>query len=371
MIDQKNINNLPFEADGGNGLYGHKPRAMHVMPPRYMSTRASLFLAFVTVGLNISLMTEMPVWLPFLATLSMVLLWSFTLRFIKGKWSAPVVVAVLSLLVFGVSYYMNEMTLMPGLLMVMLGIASLNAMNLDDSGEYVLPGIVKEVLLPLIYSCAAALTGSFVSRLFEHRFLFVSNIISVTFLILISIAISKSTGSRYFFTSRSLTEFWDIPVAEFSQTKIFIIAKIKFIITILFCFGACIAVSLLLDGKLLKFLITPAAIIAVIPFIYICPMVIKDSSSQFGTRYFMYEAFIAAQLISMFFLMSGSLSVEKTVYAFVVIVGSDIIGSALLAVIRRRQIFVSRSKYIDGTPFMMTMFSLLIMLLECCLFSVI
>ena len=352
-------------------MYGHKPRAMHVMPPRYMSTRASLFLAFVTVGLNISLMSDMPVWLPFLATIAMVFIWSFTLRFVKGKWSAPVVVAALSLLAGGVSYYINEPLLLPGILMVILGIASLNALNLDDSEEYILPGIVKEVLLPLVYSCAASLTGSFVSGLFEHRYLFVSNIISVTFLILISIAISKSTGSRYFFTSRSLTEFWDIPVAEFSQTKIFIIAKIKFIITMLFCFASCTAVSLLLNGPVMKLLITPAAVITVLPFVYICPVVIKDSRSQFGTKYFMYEAFIAAELVSMFFLMTGEFSIEKTIYAFVVLIGSDIIGSALLAVIRRRQIFVSRSKYIDGTPFMMTMFSLLIMLLECCLFNVI
>ena len=71
-------------------------------------------------------------------------------------------------------------------------------------------------------------------------------------------------------------------------------------------------------------------------------------SSAFGTKHFFFEMSIAASAVSMFFVhFNDSISIAKMIYAFVLIVGTDIIGSALLAVIRRRQIFVSRSKYID------------------------
>jgi len=370
MIDEKNLTNLPFEEEGGAGLYGHKPHVMHVRPPRYMSTRSSVFLAFAVSGLNMALMSNVPLYLPFAITLAMILIWSVTLRFFRTTWASPVVLLIMMIPSVAFAHLFKSYVLAGSLGIFCLGFAALAHLNLDDAEEDVRPAVWKEVIVPFLFACAASVTGYYASFMFDKRFLFVENIISVTFLILTSILISKTSGSRYFFTSKRLTEFWDIPVAEFSQTRIFLFAKAKFIITVLSCYCAIFAVYFFVPFEWKMHLFIPVSVLAAFPFMYIVRNVGKDSESIFGTKYFIYESFIAAILSGVFFSYSISeVSVTTVIYSFLLIIGTDIIGSALLAVIRRRQIFVSRSKYIDGTPFMLTMFSLLIMLVECCLYN--
>ena len=55
--------------------------------------------------------------------------------------------------------------------------------------------------------------------------------------------------------------------------------------------------------------------------------------------------------------------------ALVFICATDIVITGLLSVIRRRLIFVSKSKYIDGLPFYLILISLVVMLAETCLYS--
>ena len=371
MIDEKNINNLPFE-EGGAGLYGHKPRAMHVSPPRYMTTRASVFLAFTVFGLNLALLSDVAIYIPFACSLAMLLFWCISLRFFRTSWAAPLVVFIMMIPALAAGYYFNSVTLAGSLSVFSLGLGTLCHLNRDDAEEDVRPAVLKEVLIPFMFACIAVLFGHVASYLSDHRFLFLANIFSVAFLILTSILISKTSGSRYFFTSKHLTEFWDIPVAEFSQVKIFFFTKAKFIMTVLWLFAVVIAIHMLVPFAWRGWITIPAAALAVLPFIYIVPKSGKDRGSLFGSRYFMYEVYIAAIITSMFFFGGVSdMPVSRIIYAFLLVIGNDIIGSALLAVIRRRQIFVSRSKYIDGTPFMMTMFSLMIMLVECCVYNMI
>ena len=369
MIDEKsiNVNELPFE-EGGAGLYGHKPKASHVSPPRYMSTRASIFLAFAVIGLNIMLMSDVRFYIPFAALLALILFWCISLRFIRKPSVAPVCAAILILLSAGAGYLTSSVILAAGLSVASLGLACMNLMGLDDHEEDVRPAFLKEILIPLFFACAASSCGFLSGYFFEKKYLFMANIISVAFLILVSIAISKTSGSRYFFTSKRLTEFWDIPVAEISQVRIFIFAKCKYVITVLSTFGICLALWYFLDLEFKQYLYLPAAAILNLPLIYLFCGKERERRSLFGTKFLMFEAFLSAILVSLYFAFySGELRITVTVYAFMLLIGTDIIGSVLLAVIRRRQIFVSRSKYIDGTPFMMTMFSLLIMLVECCL----
>ena len=369
MIEEQRIKDLPFDAEGGAGLYGHKPHVMHVSPPRYMTTRASLFLAFAVIGLGMALMTDLNIFIPVGCAVALTLIWCLTFRFVKTPVIAPVVAVVMTLPECAAGYYLDSMYLASSLSVFSLGLVSLSAVGTDDdSGSR--PHVFKEITVPLFFAVCASLTGYYVSLLFESRFLFIGIIISVSFLILTSIIISKSSGSRFFFTSKHLTEFWDIPVAEFSQTRIFIIAKAKFIMTTSFLFASLYALDHFVAGDFKNHMMLPASMLIALPFVYIIPRTGKDHTSSFGTKHFIYEAFIAAALISMFYIRYGEdMSISKIVYAFLLLNGTDIIGSALLAVIRRRQIFVSRSKYIDGTSFMMTMFALLIMLVECCLYN--
>jgi len=369
MIEEQNVKDLPFDAEGGTGLYGHKPHVMHVSPPRYMSTRASLFLAFAVIGLGMGLMTDLSLFIPVLASVLMTVIWCLSFRFVKKAVIAPVVEVVMTLLACGAGYYLGNVYIAPCMAVFSLGLVSLSAVEAED-GSNKRPEVYKEIIVPLFFAVCASLAGYYVSLLFESRFLFIGIIMSVSFLILTSILISKTSGSRFFFTSKRLTEFWDIPVAEFSQTRIFILAKAKFIMTAAFIFAVLYTLDHFIDTDLKEYLLLPSAVILAVPFVYVIPRIGKDNRSNFGTKHFIYEVFIAAALISMFFIRYGDdITVSKVVYAFLLLAGTDIIGSALLAVIRRRQIFVSRSKYIDGTPFMMTMFALLIMLVECCLYN--
>ncbi|SCW44217.1 hypothetical protein SAMN02910456_01168 [Ruminococcaceae bacterium YRB3002] len=371
MIDDQNIKDLPFDAEGGAGLYGHKPRAMHVAPPRYMTTRAAVFLALAVIGLNMGLMTGHDFYIPLACASGVLLFWSVTLRFIRTRWIAPVTTVLLVILCSAGGYFLGLTDLVPSMGIFSLGIACLSSLGKDDVEEDVRPAPVKEILIPYLFAVLAALTGYGTGVLFEGKYLFISNIISVTFLILVSILISKTSGSRYFFTSRRLTEFWDIPVTEFSLFRTFIFAKIAVLITAVWIFAIEIVLQIFVPAEYAPVILTPASLAAVLPFVYLVPKIVRKRHSKFGTVFFMYEAFIAATVVSLFFMNYplSSLSVAVVIYAFVLLVGTDIIGSALLAVISRRQIFVSRSKYIDGTPFLMTMFSLLIMLVECCLYN--
>ncbi|MBP5261621.1 MAG: hypothetical protein J6Z43_05810 [Clostridiales bacterium] len=365
MIDGKNLKDLPFEAEGGAGLYGHKPHVRHVRQPRYMSTRSSVFLALTVSGLDLALMSEVPLYLPFILALEMILFWCFTLRFLRTSWAAPAVAFLMMCPAFAFGYFFRSVLLAGSMSVVALGLGCMSGLNLDDAEEDVRPAVWKEVLIPFLFASAASAVSYFGGFLFEKRYLFVSNIIAVSFLILTSIFISKTSGSRYFFTSKRLTEFWDIPVAEFSQLKIFISAKLRYLITLLWCFAAVYAIWFFVPFSWKNYLFMPAATLSVLPFIYLMPMKGRHAESLFGTRYFMFESYISSIMSSMFFTVRPeTLSISRIIYVFLLFVGTDIIGSALLAVIRRRQIFVSRSKYIDGTPFMLTMFSLLIMLVE-------
>jgi len=364
MSEEQNFKNLPFDAEGGAGLYGHKPHASHVSPPRYLTTRASLFLAFAVMGLDLAFLTGTLVYLSVLVAVLITLIWCFTFRYVNKPELAPVTVVAFTLLAAGAGYVLNDVMTAPWVLVYSLGLASLDRIPPEDGDEPRVK-IYREVLVPLFFAILASLAGYYASMLFERKYLFIEIIISVSFLILASITISKISGSRFFFTSRRLTEFWDIPVAEFSQTRIFLFAKLKFIITSVWIFVVAVAIWFFVDFSWRDHLFIPALAILVLPVVFLIAASDRDVNSSFGPKFHIYESYICAALTGMFFIQySKDLSLARAVYIFLLFAGTDIIGSALLAVIRRRQIFVSRSKYIDGTPFMMTMFALLVMLLE-------
>ena len=94
-------------------------------------------------------------------------------------------------------------------------------------------------------------------------------------------------------------------------------------------------------------------------------------SSIFGLRFFISEVSIAASFISVIFLVNpGYPKITHLLIALVLIVATDTIITGIMSVIRRRLIFVSKSKYIDGLPFYLILISLVIMLAETCLYSI-
>ena len=93
--------------------------------------------------------------------------------------------------------------------------------------------------------------------------------------------------------------------------------------------------------------------------------------SIFGLRYFISEVSFAAAFMSLIFLLNADFpKISHLIVAVVFTCCTDIVMTGLLSVIRRRLIFVSKSKYIDGLPFYLILISLVVMLAETCLYSI-
>ena len=93
--------------------------------------------------------------------------------------------------------------------------------------------------------------------------------------------------------------------------------------------------------------------------------------SIFGLRYFVSETAIGAQFLAVFFLSRQEQipSFFSIAVAVILAILADTMLTALLSVIRRRQIFVTKSRYIDGLPFYLILTSLICMIVETCLYS--
>ena len=92
--------------------------------------------------------------------------------------------------------------------------------------------------------------------------------------------------------------------------------------------------------------------------------------SIFGLRYFISEVSIVAAFMALLFLVCpGFPKILHLMVAALFACSTDIVITGLLSVIRRRLIFVSKSRYIDGLPFYLILVSLVVMLAETCLYS--
>jgi hypothetical protein len=174
--------------------------------------------------------------------------------------------------------------------------------------------------------------------------------------------------------SKELTEFWNIPVADFEEFRRFCIARAGFALT---CAGA-IAVSgasaFFLEPSIASLVITPAALLVATGLSYLMIVTGRpgDRKSIFGTRYFMSETMIGAAFVILPFvnLLPEKPSLTTAVTVFIFAVCGDILVTGLLAVIRRRLIFVSKSKYVDGLPFYLILISCVIMIFETAIYHI-
>ena len=93
--------------------------------------------------------------------------------------------------------------------------------------------------------------------------------------------------------------------------------------------------------------------------------------SIFGLRYFVSETAIGAQFLAVFFLAHQDHvpAFFTIIVAIVLAILTDTMLTGLLSVIRRRLIFVTKSRYLDGLPFYLVLTALICMIVETCLYS--
>jgi hypothetical protein len=125
------------------------------------------------------------------------------------------------------------------------------------------------------------------------------------------------------------------------------------------------------DKKLFLLICLPVCLLIMLAASYLIYAKAKDTESFFGGRFLIYELFISAGGAASLFTVSEDPGIKQMLIIFAVITVSDILLTSLFAVIRRRQIFVARSKYLDGLLFMMTLVALFVMIAESALYGII
>lgn len=371
--------NTPFDNEQMRRPVDEKFTASHIRPAKYLSTRASLLLGYTMVSLCLEFMISgNAIWWPVACSFVCLLAWAITLRFFMPRNLSVITFAFVLALFIAVGEYSYQLGFcvphaIAGFIPMAIGIMSVARFKDDDNDKFTRPAFGSEVMLPYAIALVCSVFGTIITYIFEKRYLFVSLLASVMFLIVMSWVISKISGVPRCATSKKLTEFWDIPVANVSELKRFLSARGEFAAVCLVCTAALYVLKIFTDGDLFRLAAIPAVMFVVLLMGSIMVYAARHNyrSSIFGLRYFISEVSTAAAFISILFLVNpGFPKIWHLLIALALIICTDIIITGLLAVIRRRLIFVSKSKYIDGLPFYLILISLVIMLAETCLYSI-
>ncbi|MBR3248088.1 MAG: hypothetical protein IKG03_06820 [Clostridiales bacterium] len=368
----------PFDNEQTRRKIDDRISAVHIKPARYLTTRSSLLLGYSVVSLCLEFMISgNAIWWPVACSLLCILIWSLTLRFFMPRNLSVISFAfVMALFIAAgeVSYRLGLCTpyASVGFVPMAIGIMSLARFKDDDTDRFTIPRFGGEVMLPYAIAVACSLFGTLTTYVFEKRYLFVSLLSAVMFLILMSWIISRITGTPRCATSKQLTEFWDIPVADISELRRFLGARGAFAAISAACTVALYILKFLTDDNWFRITAIPVSVSIALVLGSVAVYAAKHNfrRSIFGLRYFISEVSMSAAFISLLFMVNpGIPEVLHLLIALVFICAADIVMTGLLSVIRRRLIFVSKSKYIDGLPFYLILIALVVMLAETCLYS--
>ena len=372
--------NTPFDNEDMRRVrHVGKPRATHIKATGYMTTRSALFMGYTLISLCLLYsIGKVVFWWPIACAAVVLLIWSVTLRFfIRPKLStlAFVFAALLFTAASEASFRMGWCSAASGALFIpmAIGIMSLSRFKSDDEDEFSVPFFTDEVFKPFALAALASAFGFFASGLFEKRYIFTALLAGTAFLIVFSWGLSKVSGTPRLFTSRSLTEFWDIPVADFQEIRRYVFARSAFAIIMVVIASLLFALWVLVGGTYARMISVPAA--AIVQTIISMSLLSFSRGgirkSVFGLRYFVSETAIGAQFLAVFFLAHQDHvpSFFSIAVAVILAILTDTMLTALLSVIRRRQIFVTKSRYLDGLPFYLVLTSLICMIVETCLYS--
>ncbi len=370
--------NSPFDNEQSRRKIDDKVSAIHIRPAKYLTTRSSLFLGYTILSLCLEFMISGNlIWWPVACSFICLLLWSLTLRFFMPRNLSVISFAFIMALFIAACEFSYRLGLCTpyaaaGFVPMAIGIMSLARFKDDDNDKFTKPAFGKEVLFPYLIALISSVFGTLISYIFEKRYVFVSLLASVMFIILMSWAISRVTGIPRSATSKKLTEFWDIPVADIAALRRFLCARGEFALVCICCAAALYALSLFTDQDLFRITALPVCEVTALLLGSLAVYAAKHNfrSSIFGLRYFISEVSVASAFISLIFLVNpGIPRIDHLLVTLVFIIATDIVMTGLLSVIRRRLIFVSKSRYIDGLPFYLILISLVVMLAETCLYS--
>ncbi|MCR5340451.1 MAG: hypothetical protein K6E60_03795 [Saccharofermentans sp.] len=372
--------NTPFDNEDMRRVrHVGKPQAAHIKATGYMSTRSALFLGYSLISLcMVYSLGNAAVWWPAACSAAVLFIWSVSMRFfMRPKLStlAFILTALLFTASAEVSYRLGWCGPAAGALFIpmAIGIMSLSRFKADDENDFTVPEFTNEVFKPYLLAFTASSFGFFASGLFEKRYIFTILLAGIAFLIVFAWGRSKISGTPKLITSRSLTEFWDIPVADFQEVKRFAFSRAAFSGVMVIIASLLFALWVLVGGAYARMISVPAAAL-VQTLISVSLLSFARSGirkSIFGLRYFVSETAIGAQFLAVFFLAHQDHvpAVFTIIVAVVLAILADTMLTGLLSVIRRRLIFVTKSRYLDGLPFYLVLTALICMIVETCLYT--
>ena len=370
--------NSPFDNEQTRRKIDEKITVFHIRPARHLTTRSSLFLGYTILSLSLEFMISgNRIWWPVACAFLCTIVWSLTLRlFMPRNLSVLSFVFVLGLFITACEFSYRFGFCTPyaavGFIPMAIGIMSLARFKDDENDAFTKPAFGGEVMLPFFIGTLCSVCGALISYVFEKRYLFVALLASVMFLIIMSWAVSRLTGVPRIATSKKLTEFWDIPVADISELRRFVCARAAFSLICCVCAAGLYVLKIFVEPDMFRILALPVSEVAAILLGSIVVYVARHNfrRSIFGLRYFISEVAIVAAFMALLFLVSQDFpKITHLMVAALFACSTDIVITGLLAVIRRRLIFVSKSRYIDGLPFYLILVSLVVMLAETCLYS--
>lgn len=370
--------NSPFDNEQTRRKIDEKITVFHIRPARHLTTRSSLFLGYTILSLSLEFMISgNRIWWPVACAFLCTIVWSLTLRlFMPRNLSVLSFVFVLGLFITACEFSYRFGFCTPyaavGFIPMAIGIMSLARFKDDENDAFTKPAFGGEVMLPFFIGTLCSVCGALISYVFEKRYLFVALLASVMFLIIMSWAVSRLTGVPRIATSKKLTEFWDIPVADVSELRRFVCARAAFSLICCVCAAGLYVLKIFVEPDMFRILALPVSEVAAILLGSIVVYVARHNfrRSIFGLRYFISEVAIVAAFMALLFLVRQDFpKITHLMVAALFACSTDIVITGLLAVIRRRLIFVSKSRYIDGLPFYLILVSLVVMLAETCLYS--
>ena len=307
--------NTPFDNEQMRRPVDEKFTASHIRPAKYLSTRASLLLGYTMVSLCLEFMLSgNAIWWPVACSFVCLLAWAITLRFFMPRNLSVITFAFVLALFIAVGEYSYQLGFcvphaIAGFIPMAIGIMSVARFKDDDNDKFTRPAFGSEVMLPYAIALVCSVFGTVITYIFEKRYLFVSLLASVMFLIVMSWVISKISGVPRCATSKKLTEFWDIPVANVSELKRFLSARGEFAAVCLVCTAALYVLKIFTDGDLFRLAAIPAVMFVVLLMGSIMVYAARHNyrSSIFGLRYFISEVSTAAAFISILFLVNPGL----------------------------------------------------------------
>ena len=292
--------NSPFDNEQTRRKIDEKITVFHIRPARYLTTRSSLFLGYTILSLSLEFMISgNRIWWPVACAFLCTIVWSLTLRlFMPRNLSVLSFAFVLGLFITACEFSYRFGFCTPyaavGFIPMAIGIMALARFKDDENDAFTKPAFGGEVMLPFFIGTICSVCGALISYVFEKRYLFVALLASVMFLIIMSWAISRLTGVPRIATSKKLTEFWDIPVADVSELRRFVCARGAFSFICCVCAAGLYVLKIFVEPDMFRILALPVSEVAALLLGSIVVYVARHNfrRSIFGLRYFISEVAI-------------------------------------------------------------------------------